>query len=437
MGEISVELDIPDENKQIIKWRTDNSEKILIFDNEKCVGCGICVIICPTVAIELMPVPEIATGNLEAPYCVFDHEKCIYCGLCAALCPVNAIEFTFNGESVLDMLDRLKLDKKIEFKEEKCFPCKLCELLCPRDAIEIDLQVPKKEELVIYPGEPLKVEGKIHINEQNCIYCMNCVLLCDAIEVDEVEPTSEYPKPGKNLRVNLDKCDFCGLCAHEKVCPVDVFKIECFSDVDRKILEPELKAEVKINEKECISCGWCQIHCPTEAIQVQKAIEGKLELTNMEKCDPVGCVACYQICPTRALYSPKSSNEKIIHKEEYCIYCGACELSCPEKLIKVDRESVKYTGDDTGPWTSSWLRAIEQIAGKQFPPVQIREIPLIIEEIKTKISKLKEIPTLKPEIEQRVKNKLLKINEKLKTIKTRFWVEGRTKKRIEIKEEGD
>ena len=337
MAEILIELDIPDENRQILKWKTENLEKILIFDNEKCVGCGICPIICPTKAIELMPIPEIATGNLEAPYCVFDHEKCIYCGLCAALCPVNAIEFTFNDNSVLDMVDRLKLGKKIEFNEEKCFPCKLCELICPRDAIEIDLSIPKKEELVIYPGEPPKVEGKIEVNEKNCIYCMNCVIFCDAIEVDEAEPTAENPKPGKNLRVNLEKCDYCDLCAHENICPVDVFKIECKTDVNRKIIEPKLKADVKINEKECIACGWCEKHCPTEALKVQKAIEGKIEFSNMEKCDPVGCVACYQICPTRALYSPKSSDEKIIHEEDYCIYCGACELSCPEKLIKVTR----------------------------------------------------------------------------------------------------
>lgn len=433
MSEITSEIEIPDEDKQILKWSTENFNKILIFDNKKCVGCGICTIVCPTKAIELMPIPEIATGNLKAPYCVFDHQKCIYCGLCAVVCPVNAIEFLFNDESIFKMLDNLKIDKKIEFKEEKCFPCKLCELICPRNAIEINLKVPKKEDLVIYPDKPPKVEGKIEINEENCIYCMNCALLCDAIEIDEVKPTAEYPKPGKNLRVNLDKCDYCGLCANEKICPKDVFKVESLSEVDRTILEPELKIDVKINERECIACGWCEKHCPTEAIKIQKAIEGKLELSDMEKCDPVGCVACYQICPTRALYSPKSSKEKIVHKEEYCIYCGACELACPKKLIKVNRENIKYIGEETGPWTSTWLIAIEKISGKQFPPVLIREIPITIEEIKYKISKDKIIPPLDPEIEQKVKIKLSKINDKLKTIRTRFWVEGRTEKRTDIK----
>jgi 4Fe-4S ferredoxin len=274
LGEFTVQLDIPDENAQILTWKTEGLEKKLIFNNDNCVGCGICSIICPTKAIELMPVPEIATGNLEAPYCVFDHEKCIYCGLCAALCPVNAIEFTFNGESVLEMLDRLKLDKKIKFKEEKCLPCKLCELVCPRDAIEVDLKIPKKEDLVIYPAKPPKVDGKIEVKEENCIYCMNCVQFCDAIEADEVEPTTEHPKPGKNLRVNLDKCDYCGLCANEKICPVDVFKVECFTDVKRKISEPKLEADVKIDEKKCIACGWCEKYCPTEALEVQKPMEG-------------------------------------------------------------------------------------------------------------------------------------------------------------------
>jgi ferredoxin len=53
----------------------------MLVNNDKCIGCGTCVDICPVNAI-----------SLQDGKAVINQEKCVNCGACAGACPVNAIE---------------------------------------------------------------------------------------------------------------------------------------------------------------------------------------------------------------------------------------------------------------------------------------------------------------------------------------------------------
>ena len=85
-----------------------------IFDGERCILCGGCVDVCPTVCLKLVsidrlertPELEVAMRALgeEAAECsaiLKDEERCIRCGLCAQRCPTTAISmerFSFAKE---------------------------------------------------------------------------------------------------------------------------------------------------------------------------------------------------------------------------------------------------------------------------------------------------------------------------------------------------
>ena len=59
-------------------------KKTPIIDNEKCIGCGLCVKICPYFAL-------VMEDNV-----VVDESECFGCGLCQSRCPVSAIGGVFH-----------------------------------------------------------------------------------------------------------------------------------------------------------------------------------------------------------------------------------------------------------------------------------------------------------------------------------------------------
>jgi ferredoxin len=85
-----------------------------IFDGERCILCGGCVDVCPTVCLKLVsfdhvaPSPELETAVAESGLdasdltaILKDEERCIRCGLCAERCPTTAItmeQFNFAKE---------------------------------------------------------------------------------------------------------------------------------------------------------------------------------------------------------------------------------------------------------------------------------------------------------------------------------------------------
>jgi formate hydrogenlyase subunit 6/NADH:ubiquinone oxidoreductase subunit I len=71
-----------------------------IWDINKCVGCGLCVYVCPSSAIEM-----VGKGlKAEIKHYV---DRCMFCGQCEETCPKNAIRMSEEYE--LAGFDRSKM----------------------------------------------------------------------------------------------------------------------------------------------------------------------------------------------------------------------------------------------------------------------------------------------------------------------------------------
>jgi ferredoxin len=95
-----------------------------------------------------------------------------------------------------------------------------------------------------------------------------------------------------------------------------------------------------IQYEDCIRCRQCEV-ASDGAFKVQQAWQGKVEL-HRDRCVE-GCVACADVCPTRALHL--NDEGELVLADYYCIKCGACMHACP---IQPEFEEVEFTFESQG-----------------------------------------------------------------------------------------
>lgn len=57
----------------------------LSLADEKCIGCGMCAMVCPHGVFTM------SRGDYQSPVQIIDKDLCMECGACAKNCPANAI----------------------------------------------------------------------------------------------------------------------------------------------------------------------------------------------------------------------------------------------------------------------------------------------------------------------------------------------------------
>ncbi|PVX23605.1 MAG: hypothetical protein CW691_10165 [Candidatus Bathyarchaeum sp.] len=206
----------------------------MTLSKKKCTGCGICMEICPTEAIQVLRTPK-KGEKAKKPTVSINEQKCHYCGMCEALCPFGALDLRVDGKPVVPVVRTEsfpQLVRNIKVDESKCgVECLEIEDACPLDNIKVK-------------GDKKAAKVSIEVDEASCPCCRFCETKFPAGAV-RVEKTFYG-----NLKINSEKCpEGCHDCVD--VCPIsDVLYVQ--------------DGKVQVNDTHCVYCGACKIACPEE-----------------------------------------------------------------------------------------------------------------------------------------------------------------------------
>ncbi|MCL2688196.1 MAG: 4Fe-4S binding protein [Methanobrevibacter sp.] len=319
--------------------RKGKEDRELSHINHKCVGCGICIDICPTESLKLGPVLPICRGLLEMDFVSVQKDTCVLCGICSFACPVEAFDFKINNETLEKDPKYPKWECGSEIEEEKCIYCGNCKTACPREAIFINRKLPDRKNLVM---------GETEIYKDKCIYCGICEEICpaDAVTIYKNDISSIKQYTAENIEIDEDKCIYCGIC--KRACPEEAMKIVCTTCMDNEnIPKVEITGDIALEQDMCINCGWCEEICPMDAAKVIKPFEGEVIVNTEIECKGDSCHACQDVCQCNAV-SIVDNTSKI--NPAMCMLCGACVKACPQDILDVKRTEMRLTNIRSSSW---------------------------------------------------------------------------------------
>lgn len=216
-----------------------------------------------------------------------------------------------------------------------CVGCQIGPLVCPKDAV-----IHVEGEIV--DGRLVK-KSSVDIDPDTCVLCGMCEVMCSKnaitmiINGERENPVLAYeafPDLIQSTTFDKERFDWSRKDFVIDNCPTSVISYD------------EEQDTLVVDDEHCIRCRQCEI-ASDGAFQVVQPWQGKVELRR-EKCVE-GCLACADICPTRALHiddpSTGSGQGELVLADYYCIKCGACMQVCP---VKPEYEEYEVTVESHG-----------------------------------------------------------------------------------------
>jgi len=215
----------------------------------------------------------------------WDLDRCVGCQIGPLVCPKEAV-IHVEGE-IAD--GHLAKKASVDIDPDKCVLCGMCEVMCPKNAITLTINGERENPVLVYDAFPDLIQSTTFDKEQ-----------FDWSRKDFV----------------IDNC------------PTDVISYD------------EEQDTLVVDDEHCIRCRQCEI-ASDGAFRVVQPWQGSVELRR-ERC-VAGCLACADICPTRALHV--NDEGELVLADYYCIKCGACMQVCP---VKPEYEEQEFTFESQG-----------------------------------------------------------------------------------------
>jgi ferredoxin len=270
---------------------------------------------------------------------------------------------------------------RMEWNLDFCVGCQIGPAVCPKDAV---IHIEGK----IENGRLVK-KPSIDIDADKCVFCGMCTVMCpkNAISMTvngkpeiPIVDFEAFPNLIQSTTFDRNTFDWSKKEFVINNCPTQVISYDDQQDT------------MLVDEDHCIRCRQCEV-ASEGAFQVVQPWQGSVAL-NTEKCVE-GCLACADICPTRALHI--DDENKLVLADYYCIKCGACMQVCPveaqyeeieetieaygvTKTIKrkrmVNRETLPVVVDrwrigHTDIKSGAWIEALQKMADEKAGAVEL------------------------------------------------------------------
>ncbi len=208
----------------------------LVYEKEKCVGCGNCVVVCPlNLSLDVRAMGGKGGGiRVKVKDGYVEVEECPLCGVCVKYCPFGALRIEGKGFKEFSKEEEIFEEVKEEVEEKKVEK-------------EVEISYTLNPELL----RRIQVVGE----------CLSTGLLRRLFEEDvEITPAEMrnlievFERRGdvfgilEEQIISNDFCSLCGACAAS--CGKDAIEIR----------------DVPVLVKDCVNCASCIVRCPKTAL---------------------------------------------------------------------------------------------------------------------------------------------------------------------------
>ena len=254
------------------------------FDKDKCKNCSMCEKNCKAQAIDFK------NGTV-------DYSRCVVCGDCLDKCKFDALHYTAKKP--------VSAPKSID-TERRAFlvgaavagtSAALAQTEMKVDgglAVLEDKKAPKRQTFVTPPGS---VSAR-HM-QKHCTACQLCVSSCPNNVLRPSTDLQHFMQPVMSFERGYCRPE-CTRCS--EVCPAGAIKP--ITREEKTAIHTGHAVWVKENcvvLTDGVSCGNCERHCPTGAIQMvdYEGPKGTVKVPAVDENKCIGCGACEHLCPAR------------------------------------------------------------------------------------------------------------------------------------------